>query len=149
MYSHFFKIREVPFPTNRNSSPEINLVMKTFAYHHQWHDRATARGEVKGSVPVTTHTGHPIQMMTTVMTMKSIMTTRIRAARTILYLCFSRYRVRYTLSVASRALRVLLSVGVVRSNERQVSQVVRSEPSLVPWATRAKRGNFCLVVCFL
>lgn len=35
--------------TNRNSSPEINLVMETFAYH-QWHDRATARGEVKGSV---------------------------------------------------------------------------------------------------
>ncbi|XP_012350849.1 uncharacterized protein LOC100864983 isoform X2 [Apis florea] len=34
--------------------------------------------------------GHPIQMMTTMMTMKSIMTTRIRTARTILYLCFSR-----------------------------------------------------------
>lgn len=55
---------------------------------------------------------------------------------------------RYTLSVASRALRVLLSVGVVRSNERQVPRVVRSEPSLVPWTTRAKRGNFCLIVCF-
>lgn len=79
----------MPFPTNRNSSPEINLVMKTFAYH-QWHDRTTARGEVKGSVPVTTHMGHLIQMMTTMMTMKSIMTTRIRTARTILYLCFSR-----------------------------------------------------------
>ncbi|XP_033190467.2 uncharacterized protein LOC117156981 isoform X1 [Bombus vancouverensis nearcticus] len=51
-----------------------------------------------------------------------------------------------SLSVASLALRVLLSVGVVRSNERQVPGVVRCETSYNLETTRVKRGNFRLAI---